>query len=220
MAKEKKPSWISQVRDTWRMTTPIDPSIKWIVPLLFVVVTGALGYAGIAISGAGLVLTVTSPAWGVIVALFVFGRRAEKAAYSQIEGMPGAAAQVLGTLRSGWFVTPAVEVNRSQEVVHRLVGRPGVILVVEARPGAVIAQSARQKTARWVGETPIREIYVGSGEGQVTLSKLNREVKKFPKVLRPAEVTDLRRKLDAAAGSVGLSIPKGATPKGMRVPRR
>ena len=220
MAKEKKPSWISQVRDTWRMTTPIDPSIRWIVPTLFIVVTAGLAFAGITLGGAGLILTVTSPAWGIIVALFVFGRRAEKAAYSQIDGVPGAAAQVLTTLRGGWFTTPAVEVNRAQEVVHRLVGRPGVILVVEARPGAAIAQSARQKTARWVGETPIREVYVGSGEGQVPLAKLTREVKKFPKVLRPAEVTDLRRKLDAAAGSVGLSIPKGAMPKGMRVPRR
>jgi hypothetical protein len=219
VATTKKPSWFSQVRDTWRLTTPADPSIKWIVPLVFIVVTAALAVGGLVIGGFGLTFTITSWAWGLLVALFVFGRRAEKAAYSQIEGVPGAAAQVLTTLKSGWFTTPAVEINRSQEIVHRLVGRPGVILIIEAKPGSAIAQSARQKTARWVGETPILEVYVGNGEGQTPLGHLTRTVRKFPKVLRPSEVTDLRRKLDAAAGG-SLPIPKGPMPKGMRVPRR
>jgi hypothetical protein len=218
VAKEKKPSWFSQVVQTWKLTTPLDPSIRWIVPLLFVGVTAALGFVGIQVGGFALALTATSPAWGLIAALFVFGRKAEKAAYGSIEGTPGAAAQVLTTLRGGWFTTPAIEVNRAQEIVHRVVGRPGVILIVEAKPGAAIAQSAKQKTARWVGETPILEIYVGSGPGQTPLANLTRAVKKLPKVLRPAEVTDLRRKLDAAGG--GLPIPKGAMPKGLRVPRR
>ncbi|MGA0857809.1 MAG: DUF4191 family protein, partial [Candidatus Nanopelagicales bacterium] len=99
------------------------------------------------------------------------------------------------------------------------VGRPGVMLIIEANPGSQIASVAKSKTARWVGETPIREIWVGNNEGQVPLAKLTRYVKKLPKVLRPAEVTELRRKLDAAAGG-SLPIPKGPIPKNLKIPRR
>jgi hypothetical protein len=154
-----------------------------------------------------------------LAAAFVFGKKAEKAAYGSVEGTPGAAVQVIKTLRTGFFVTPAVEVNKAQELVHRVVCRAGVVLIVEARPGASIAATAKQKTARWVGETPITEVFVGTGTGQVSLVNLNKHLRKLPKVLRPAEVTDLRRKLDAVAGG-SLPIPKGPMPKGMRMPRR
>lgn len=200
------------------MTRPIDPAIRWILPLTFFGVTGVLIGIGLAIQGWGLVLTVTSVGWGLLAATFVFGRRAEAAAYSQVEGVPGAASEVTKTLRGPWFTTPAVEVNRAQEIVHRVVGRPGVILVIEAKPGSAIAQSARAKTARWVTDAPIHEIYVGPG--QTKLADLNKTIKKLPKALKPAEVTELRRKLDATGSGPALPIPKGPMPKGMRVPRR
>jgi hypothetical protein len=164
-------------------------------------------------------MKITAFAWAILLTLLVFGKKAEKAAYASVEGVPGAAAQVLTTLKGGWFTTPAVEINKNQEIVHRLVGRPGVILIIEARIGSPIASVARQKAARWVGDTPITEMFVGRGEGQVPMAKLTRAVRKLPKVLRPAEVTELRRKLDAAAGG-SLPIPKGPMPKGMRIPRR
>ncbi len=219
VAKLKTPKWISQIRETYRLTVPHDPAIRWILPLTFILSTGALAGLGLALNGIWLSLTVTSWAFGLLVTAYVFGKRAEKSAYAQIEGIPGAAAQVLTTLKGGWFVTPAVEVNRNQEIVHRAVSRAGVILIVEARPGSAIAQTARSKTQRWIGETPLQEVFVGAGEGQVRIAQLTRTLKKLPKVLRPAEVTDLRRKLDAAAGGT-LPIPKGPMPKGMRVPRR
>ena len=149
----------------------------------------------------------------------LFRSKAEKAAYGSIEGTPGAVVEVVKTIRSGFFITPAVEINKNQELVHRVVCRAGVVLLVEARPGAAIAQVAKQKTARWVGETPITEIFIGKGEGQVSLLDINKRLRKLPKVLRPSEVTDLRRKLEAVAGG-SLPLPKGPMPKGMRPPRR
>ena len=68
---------------------------------------------------------------GMLLAALILGRRAERAAYSQIEGQPGAAAAVLNSLGKGWFVTPAVAVTKNQDIVHRVIGRPGVILVGE-----------------------------------------------------------------------------------------
>ena len=217
----KSPKWISQVIESYKFTKPLDPSITWVLPLTFVGTFAAFFGVGTALgeNAFGIILKFTAIVWAIMLTLLVFGKKAEKAAYASVEGVPGAAAQILTTLRGGWFTTPAVEINKNQEIVHRLVGRPGVVLVIEARPGSPIAAVAKQKAARWVGETPITEIWVGRGEGQVPMPKLTKHVRKMPKVLRPAEVTELRRKLDAAAGG-SLPIPKGPMPKGMRVPRR
>ncbi len=222
MAKFKKPQWISQVRDTYRLTVPVDPAIRWILPVTFIATTGILAAIGVSVGGLALSLAVTSWAWGILVTVFVFGRRAEKAAFTQVEGKPGVSAQVVKSkLRTGWFVTDhPIEINRSQEIVFRVVGRAGVIHLIEAPAGAAIAGVARSKAARWVGEVPITDVFVGNGEGQVRLLQLSKTLKKLPKVLRPAEVTELRRKLEAAAPGVSMPIPKGPMPKGMRVPRR
>lgn len=208
-----------QIRSTYRLTKPADPAIRWILPLTFVLVTGAFVAAGLAIGGWALSLAFTSWAWGLLVTTYVFGRRAEKAAYAQVDGTLGAAAQVLGTLKSGWFTTPAVDFSKNQELVHRVVGRPGVILVFEADRNSSLVNTTLVKTQRWVGDVPISTIFVGHGEGYTPIAKLNRTLIKMPKVLRPAEVTELRRKLDAVGGG-SLPIPKGPMPKGLRAPRR
>jgi len=55
----------------------------------------------------------------------------------------------------------------------------------------------------------------------VPLPKLQRKIMKMPKVLRPAEVTEIRKRLDAAtkAGNA-LPVPKGPMPKNARMPRQ
>ena len=161
------PKWISQIIESYKFTKPLDPSISWALPLTFIASFAGIFGLGTILNGAfGIILKFTAIIWAIMFTLLVFGKKAEKAAYGSVEGVPGAAAQVLTTLKGGWFTTPAVEINKNQEIVHRLVGRPGVILVIEAKPGSPIAQVAKQKAARWVGETPITEIWVGRGEGQ------------------------------------------------------
>jgi hypothetical protein len=173
------------------------------------------------------VLFKSIPFWVVIgvpfatlATVYVFGRRAETAAYAGVEGQPGAAASVLGALRKGWFVTPAVGFTKQQDFVHRVLGRPGVVLVSEGPPGraAQLLANERKRHARFVGETPIYEIQCGDGEGQVPLRKLQRSVMKLPNNLKPAEVTAVRRRLDALT-STPLPIPKGPLPKGTKMPR-
>ena len=67
-------------------------------------------------------------------------------------------------------------VTRNQDIVHRAVGRPGVVLVAEgggpSRLGNLLAQE-KKKVARFVPDVPIYEILVGDDEGQVPLRKLN-----------------------------------------------
>jgi hypothetical protein len=161
--------------------------------------------------------------FGLLAAVFWFGRRAMRAAYSRIEGQPGAAAAVIGSMRGGWTVTPAVSVNKSQDVVSRVVGKPGVILIAEGPASRVqhMLASERKKTARWVPEVPIYEVQVGLDDGQVRLTKLQKTLTKLPRNLRGAEIVEVRRRLEAV-GNVAKSmpIPKGPMPTSARQARR
>ena len=87
---------------------------------------------------------------GLMAAMILFGRFAQKAQYSAIDGQLGAAAAVLQNMRGDWTVTPAVAGNRTMDVVHRAVGRPGVVLVGEGVPTRVagLLSAERKKTER------------------------------------------------------------------------
>lgn len=160
---------------------------------------------------------------GLLAGTYWFSRRAMRAAYSRIEGQPGAAAAVIESLRGKWAVTPAVAISRSEDMVSRVVGKPGVILVSEgpsSRVGHMLANE-RKKTARWVPDVPIYEIQVGNDDGQVPLGKIQKTLSKLPKNLRGSEVTEIRRRLEAL-GNVqqNMPIPKGPMPTSPRQVRR
>jgi hypothetical protein len=124
---------------------------------------------------------------GVLVMVVLFGRFAQSAQYSAIEGQPGAAAAVLENMRGSWTVTPAIAANRNMDVVHRAVGKPGVILVGEGSPTrlASLLAAEKKRVARVAYEVPIVEFQVGSGEGQVPISKLQRKIMRLPRQLKP-----------------------------------
>ena len=210
---------IAQIRETYRMTRRADPRLPWILLGLFVLVFGAFLAVGFLLKSPFFWGVIGFP-FALLVVTYVFGRRAETAAYAGIAGQPGAAASVLNTLRKGWFVTPAVAVNRNQDLVHRVLGRPGVVLVSEgpSTRAASLLANERKRTARFVGETPIIEIQCGDGEGQVPLRKLQRHIMRLPRALKPAEVSALRKRLDALTATP-LPIPKGPLPKNARMPR-
>jgi hypothetical protein len=160
---------------------------------------------------------------GVLLALLagmiLFGRFASRAQYAAIDGQLGAAAAILQGLRGDWNVTPGVTANRNMDVVHRAVGRPGVILVGEGVPSRVaqLLAAERKKTERVAHGVPITELQVGSGEGQIPVSKLQRKVTTLPRTLKPAAVSDLNYRLRALQPS--MQMPKGPLPKGARQPR-
>ena len=156
---------------------------------------------------------------GLMTAMILFGRFAQKAQYSAIDGQLGAAAAVLQNMRGDWTVTPAVAGNRTMDVVHRAVGRPGVVLVGEGVPSRVagLLAAERKKTERVAHGTPIHEFQVGNGEGQVPVSKLQRKITTLPRTLRPTAVTDLNYRLKALQPT--MQMPKGPMPKGARQPR-
>jgi hypothetical protein len=156
---------------------------------------------------------------GLLVAAILFGRFAQAAQYSAIKDQPGAAAAVLQSMRGNWSVTPAVNANRSMDVVHRAVGRAGVVLVGEGVPSRVagLLANERKKTARVAHDVPIYEFQAGDEEGQIPVRKLQKKIYRLSRALKPAAVSDLNYRLKALQPT--LQMPKGPLPKNIRQPK-
>jgi hypothetical protein len=214
-------------RDTWRnvrqaftLTRQADPKfLPWLIG--WAVVAGAASYV--------LVFWLTDSVWipiplalmfALVVGMFVFSRRAQTSMFAQAEGQAGAAGWMLRQqLRGDWRLTEAVAGTTQLDAVHRLVGRPGVVLVGEGAPHRVRGLLAQEKkrTARVVGDTPIYDITIGTGEGDVRLAKLNRYLIKLPANLSKDQVGALEKRLSALGGSRAIGLPKGPMPQGAKM---
>lgn len=152
---------------------------------------------------------------GLLVAFVIFTRRAQRSVFKQAEGQTGAAAWVLDNLRGKWRVTPGVAATGHLDVVHRVIGRPGVIFVGEGSTGRVKPLLAQEKkrTARLVGEVPIYDIIIGNGEGEVALAKLERHLTRLPHNITPKQMDSLESRLTALGSRTGAAMmPKGPLP--------
>jgi hypothetical protein len=216
-----------QFAETYRMAKKSDPAIgRWVfgAGLLGLVVGFAVFWFAVGHSSTlGLVLTVVGALMvGVLGGLVVFSRRAQKAVYGQMEGQAGAAAGALGLLKRGWHVDNAIAFTKQQDVVHRVIGPPGIVLVGEGSSGRLKAlmTSERKRHERVAVDAPVQEIVVGKGEGQVPLDRLSRHIQKMKRQVQPAEITDILARLKAIdASRPVLPMPKGPVPtsmKGMR----
>jgi hypothetical protein len=215
----KKPGRLSQIKQAYTLTRKVDPMVGWVTLATFFLTFAVMLAIGFVI-GHPVYLGILGVMLGFLAATVVFGRRAEKAAFSQVQGQPGAAAAALNMLRKGWTVTPGVAVTKNQDLVHRVVGRPGVVLVGEGAPTRVGNQLAqvKKKVARYVPDVPIYDLQAGDGEGQVPLRKLNNHVMKLPRNLKTDQIIEVNRRLKAL-GAMSLPIPKGPMPKNLRMPR-
>lgn len=203
-----------QLSFAWKMASENDPKFKPIV-------LGAAALDFFLVLGLGLLTD--HPVFGSVMAvmtailtfLFMFGARAQKAAYSQIEGQPGAAAGVLNTLKKRWTVTPAVAISKNQDIIHRAVGRPGIVLIAEGAPSRLgnLLAAEKKRMSRFVAEAPIHEIIVGDGEGQVELKNLTKHLQKMKAQLKPGEVTAINDRLRAVGDVMkNVPMPKGPMP--------
>jgi hypothetical protein len=229
MAKDKtepeKSGRIQQFRQTYQLTKKTDPRIGlWLLGSFLVV--GALGfvvfYFLLPSKGTiGLVMAIVGALlFGSLAALILFGRRAQKSAYSQMEGQRGAAGAALRMLRRGWRVyDEPVAVTKQMDVVYRVVGPPGIVLIGEGNPNRLrqLMTTERRRHERVVAETPIRELICGNGDGEVPLPKLVRTVQKLGRDVKPAEMTDILNRLKALdANRSAVPMPKGPVPTSMK----
>jgi hypothetical protein len=213
---------IKQIRQSYTMTKQSDPKIGLILLGVFLL-AGLAGFALMLLLFGTIVFSIVfGVLTGFLGVLIIFGRRAQRAAISQIEGKPGAAAAALGMLKRGWKTEPAIAITKQQDVVTRVVGPPGIVLIGEGNPNRLrpLLTSERRKHERVASETPIHEVLVGHDPGQVPLAKLTKHVTKLGREIKPAQMTDVLARIKALdANRSSIPMPKGPVPtsmKGMR----
>jgi len=219
-AKKKLPrgARLKQIKRAFAVTRENDPKVlpyllaAFFGPFLLLLALGFVIDHPIYLGFLGLLVA-------LIVTAFVFGRRVQATAYSQVEGQLGAAAAVLDNMRGDWRVTPAVGFTREQDLLHRVIGLPGVVLVAEGARNRTrnLVVTEKKRLSRWIGEVPVYEVLVGDGEGQVGLRELEKHFLKLPRNIKGKQVNELDRKLKAM-GAGSMPIPKGPMPT--RMPRR
>lgn len=164
--------------------------------------------------------------FGLLAAVIVFGRLAERAAYGALEGQAGGTGAALQGLKRGWTYEQepvAAEAGRARRMselsnaamVFRAVGKPGVVLIGEGPSGASrkLLESERKRVSRVAGpEVPVHLLRVGPGDDTVKLGELAKTMKKLEGKLTDAEVQAVTKRL-RALGTAKPPVPKGMDPR-------
>lgn len=212
-AKAKKPSRLKQIGEVFQMTRRHDPMVQWLMLLAFLGVVAASLLVGFLLDNwiTGLIIGIPL---GLLGATLILSRRAERAAFAQIENQPGASGAALGTLKRGWITEDQpVAVNpRTQDAVFRAIGRPGVVLVSEGPSSRVkpLVDAERKRLARILPNVTIHVIESGRGEGQVPISQVAKTMNKLNNELTKIEVSAVSKRISSLGSR--LPIPKGIDP--------
>ena len=206
---------IGMVAGIVRKANPKALPIVFGIAIAVIAVTVVVGL----LTGTALFLIPLGVLLGLMGAMIVFGRFAQAAQYSTIAGQPGAAAAVLQSMRGNWTVTPAIAANKNMDILHRTVGRPGVVLVGEGSPSRLpsLLAAEKKRVSRVALDVPIYDLQVGDEEGQIPIKKLQRHIMKLPRNLKGPAVLDLNYRLKALPQS--LQMPKGPMPRQGRMPK-
>lgn len=213
------PGKTAQIREAFKLTRARDKRLVPAMALSAVVVAGVFILVGFLV-GSPLAFIIFAVVGGFLAAAITFGRRGRAAMYAEIDGQPGAAAAVVSSMRGDWRLTPNVAITRNQDVVHRVVGKPGIILIGEGstdRLNGLIADQ-QKRINRVASGTPVEVILVGREPGQVPLAKLERRMGKLPRTFKGATVDQIEGRM-RALGGLNIPIPKGPMPKGIRMPK-
>ncbi len=177
-------------------------------------------------SGNGFVLAlwvVSGILAGVLGALIVLGRRAERATYAQIEGQPGAVGAVLrSSLRRTWTGSemPVAVNGKTYDAIYRAVGRGGVVLIsegVRSRTNRML-DDERRKVTRIIPNVPVTYLRVGPDADSIPLRMIPKKLARIKRTLTKAEVLAVSKRL-SSLGSAQLPIPKGIDPARVRPQR-
>lgn len=220
--KVKKRRWYHQVRDIFVDVQRQESNTVWVI-LAIVVVSAGAGVGIGFLTGHPILTGVAGLLLALPIGTWFLGRRAERLAYARIEGEPGAVSAALGTIRRGWSIEsePIGVDPRTRDMVFRIVGRPGVVLISEGPANRVprLLTSEARKVNRVIPNVPVVQIQCGHDEGQVPLPKLVRHVQRLKPQLTKHQVGEISRRMRALQ-QTRLPIPKGVDPTKVRPDRR
>ena len=220
--KRRLAQYLQNIKDSYTISRRSYPWIGWAM----LAASLALGTA-IAL-GYGLSLwfwLVLSLMLALVIDMIILSVMVPRASYTQLEGRPGAVKAVLDQIGRGWYIEPdPVAFNKNQDLVWRLVGRPGVVLIAEGpdtRVRRLLAEEER-KVHRLLSTVPIHTLQVGTDAGQVRLMELSKTLRHLPTKptsLTDSEITQVSKRLTSLAGK-NLPIPKHIDPNRVHPDRR
>jgi hypothetical protein len=225
-APEKEPGRLKQMWQVFQMTRRYDGTVVLYLLLALLAPIGAGIVLAILFGDNNPVLwilyIVAGTLAGVLLLLVVLGRRAEKAAFSQIEGQAGAVGAVLkSSLRRSWTGNEIpINFNKTQDAVYRAVGRGGVALIGEGPRSRTqpMLDKERANVRRILPEVPVHLIYVGPDPDSTLLHRIVPTLARYKRVLTKNEIQQVSNRLQSL-GKSGLPIPKGIDPNRVRAPR-
>jgi len=222
------PGQFAQIFIVLRRTIELDRKNVWVIFVPTVAVLALGGFLSASNFGSGnwimgILLIILSLLSTWIVFSLVLSNRAEKAAYASWEGQAGAVGAVLQTLlRRTWRGSESpVAVNpRTQDLVYRIVGKPGIVLIGEGKQSSVqtLVDAERRKLSKLAPGVPVHTIFVTEAPNAVKLSGVRKTANGLPKALRGSEIRVVGARL--AAMGMQLPIPKGIDPRRSRPVRR
>jgi hypothetical protein len=212
--KTGEPGQAAQVKAAMKILRQHEPAAFWRAAVVVVVVIAIFVGIGFAL-GHLILFPIVGVLLGIVVGFAYLGRRAEKAVLTDVADRPGVALEVVRRMRGDWKITEAVQFTRNQDFVHRIVGRPGIVLLAEGRPAAArdLLRTESRRVRRIAPDAAVHEFVIGD---DVALAKLSTTLVKLPRLLKPAQIKTLDIKLKAVANT-SLPLPKGPMPT--RMPR-
>lgn len=203
--------WWRQLRETYKITAQYDPVLPWLIALGFVVPFVALLLVGFALA-APILWGFVGVSAGLLGGLSLFTWRARRAVYRRFDGQAGSAEVALQMLPKKWISTPVVTATRSLDAVHRTLGPGGLVLIGEGDAGRLkpLLASEKKKHEQVAYGVDVVVIQMGKGPGQIPLDKLAHHIKKLPRKLSPARITEVNQRLRA----LDAMRPKAPIPRG------
>ena len=217
-----KRRFYQNVLDAYRLTARTYPALPWIL----------LGTAALVIALFVLVAFLTNTSWigwliigilgSITAALAILSFLARRALFAQVEETAGAVKVALSQIQRGWIIPEQpVAVTREQDLVWRIVGRPGIVLISEGSASHVrpLLSTETKRVTKIMRNVPVHQIQVGREEGQVALKDLRSELRKLKNALTAEEVPQVSARINALRSNEP-PIPKGIDPLRARASRR
>jgi hypothetical protein len=220
MAKpQEKVSFGTRLKQIGQVFTFTAKRDKWFVPLVVAAVLIPAALTVVAFLQWGWIALPLGILTAMLAVLIVLNLRSSRAMMSAAEGQPGAAASILETMRGDWRVTPAVSSTTQFDMVHLVIGRPGVILLGEGNAQRVrgLLGQEKRRLSKVIGSAPLYDYMVGQGENELPIRKLRMTLMRLPRNLTGKDVNALDKRLKAL--SARPQMPKGSIPKNMRPPK-
>lgn len=217
---QRKQNW-SQMWQAFNMQRKQDKALIPIMLAAFLGVGLLFFLIGLLFNGQWFMLII-GLGLGAMLAMFLFTRRLERDMYKKVEDQPGVAGwaleqQLRNTVGVVWKVKPGVAATRQQDLVHRVIGNSGVIFVVEGdhKRVAPTLNRLKKRVDSLAGGVPVYEVFVGSGEDEVPVSKLRSHIMKLPRNYNKNETYENIRRIEAMDDLPGTTpgLPKGPMPR-------